>query len=151
MRHLKVLSIFIQKLPNHVITQENLINILGDKLEYLDLQYKTEISNDLINKIGYLAPNIKELNLASTNIDSNVIIELGKSCKSLEAIDISLCHKLEEEAILSFLRDNNRLKKFSANHLENAITDACLEALGNSEELQVLSINFCSQVTSAGI
>ena len=112
-----------------------MINILGDKLEYLDLQYKTEISNDLINKIGYLAPNIKELNLASTNIDSNVIIELGKSCKSLEAIDISLCHKLEEEAILSFLRDNNRLKKFSANHLENAITDACLEALGNSEEL----------------
>lgn len=35
------------------------MSILNNKLEYLDLQYKTDISNDLINKIGYLAPNIK--------------------------------------------------------------------------------------------
>ena len=124
---------------------------MGEKLEYLDLQYKADISNDLINKIGYLAPNIKELNLASTNIDNNVLIELGKSCKKLEAIDISLCHKVEEHAVLSFLKDNGQLKKFSANHMDKAITDACLGALKDSEELHVLSINFCTQVTSAGI
>ena len=41
---------------------------------FLDLQYKTDISNDLINKIGYLAPNITELVLTSTLIDNNVLI-----------------------------------------------------------------------------
>ena len=32
---------------------------MNPQLEYLDLQYKQDISNDLINKIGYLSPNIK--------------------------------------------------------------------------------------------
>lgn len=38
------------------------------RLEYLDLQYKRDISNDLINKVGYLAPNIKEINLTAVPI-----------------------------------------------------------------------------------
>jgi hypothetical protein len=75
------------------------------KLEYLDLQYKTDISNELINKIGYLAPNIKELNLTAVPITNEVLIELGISCKQLEAIDISLCKNIEEFAILRFIRN----------------------------------------------
>lgn len=67
---------------------------MDSRLEYLDLQYKTDISNDLINKIGYLAPNIKELNLTAVPITNEVIIELGISCKQLIAIDISLCTQI---------------------------------------------------------
>jgi hypothetical protein len=67
---------------------------MDSRLEYLDLQYKADISNDLINKIGYLAPNIKELNLTAVPITNEVIIELGISCKQLIAIDISLCTQL---------------------------------------------------------
>lgn len=63
---------------------------MDSRLEHLDLQYKTDISNDLINKIGYLAPNIKEINLTAVPITNEVLIELGISCKFLEAIDISL-------------------------------------------------------------
>lgn len=67
------------------------MTILNSKLEYLDLQYKTDISNDLINKIGYLAPNIKELNLTGVPITNKVLVELGKSCKNLQGINISKC------------------------------------------------------------
>ena len=70
-------------MPNTVINEENLVEIMDGNLEYLDLKYKTEISNELINKVGYLAPNLKELILTSTLIDNNVLIELGKSCKNL--------------------------------------------------------------------
>lgn len=76
MRHLK-------KLPMTVIDEQNLMSILNPGLEYLDLQYKTDISDDLINKIGYLAPNIKELNLTAVPISNKVLVELGKSCKKL--------------------------------------------------------------------
>ena len=64
------------------------------RLLYLDLQYKCDISNELINKIGYLAPNIIELNLTAVPITNEVLIELGISCKQLTAINISLCQQL---------------------------------------------------------
>lgn len=47
---------------------------MDQKLEYLDLQYKNDISNDLINKIGYLAPKIKEINLTAVPITNEVLI-----------------------------------------------------------------------------
>jgi len=75
MRHLKVCFIqLIQKLPNTIINEQNLLEIMDDKLQHLDISYKREISNDLINKIGYLAPNIKSLVLTSVPITNAVII-----------------------------------------------------------------------------
>ena len=55
-------------MPNTVINEHNLLEIMDSRLEYLDLQYKTDISNDLINKIGYLAQNIKEIVLIAVPI-----------------------------------------------------------------------------------
>lgn len=119
MRHLK-------KLPNTVLNEHNLLEIMDSNLEYLDLQYKTDISNDLINKIGYLAENIKELVLIAVPITNEILIELGISCKKLSAIDISLCKSVEEFAVTRFINSRNSLRKFSANHNDHSITDACL-------------------------
>ena len=35
------------------------MEIMSSSLEYLDIQNNTHISNELINKIGYFAPNIQ--------------------------------------------------------------------------------------------
>ncbi len=95
----------------------------------MDLQYKHNISNELINKVGYLAPNLQEINLTAVPITNEVLIELGISCKNLTAIDISLCSQLEDFAIIRFLKNKPDLVKFSANHLE-AINDQALLELG---------------------
>ena len=43
------------------------------------------------------------------------------------------------------------LKEFSANHLHQAITDACLECFNDNQNLEVLNISFCYEVTSVGL
>jgi hypothetical protein len=53
--------------------------------------------------------------------------------------------------VLTFLKDSKKLKRFYADHLEHAITDASLEALSKLKSLEALSINFCNQVTPAGL
>lgn len=80
-----------------------------------------------------------------------MIIELGKSCKNLTSIDISLCKEIDETSLLSFLKDSKKLKSFKADHLEHSLTDVSLEALSKLKNLEVLSINFCKQVTSTGL
>lgn len=69
----------------------------------------------------------------------------------MNAIDISLCTKIDEAAVIRFIKNRPGLVKFNANHLEKAMTDACMEVLGNCKGLHVLNINFCKQITSAGI
>ena len=47
-RHLK-------RLPNSVLTEQNLLDIFSPDLKLLNLHNHTWIPNDLINKIGYFA------------------------------------------------------------------------------------------------
>ena len=42
------------------------MEILGPKMTYLDLENNNWISNDLMNKLGYFAPNLAELNISAT-------------------------------------------------------------------------------------
>jgi hypothetical protein len=76
---------------------------------------------------------------------------LGKSCKNLTSIDISLCKDIDETSLISFLKDSKKLKRLRADHMEQAITDASLEVLSKLKNLEVLSINFCKQVTATGL
>ena len=71
------------------------MDILNASLKYLNLQNHIWINNQLICKIGYLAPNIevdfffffnyeiflKELNLHGLEINDQILVELGKSCQ----------------------------------------------------------------------
>lgn len=84
-------------MPNSIITEQSLMDILNASLKYLNLQNHIWINNQLICKIGYLAPNIevdfflclclyyklflKELNLHGLEIDDQILVELGKSCQ----------------------------------------------------------------------
>ena len=66
-------------------------------------------------------------------------------------MNISKCEEIEEFAIISFLKDKKNIKKFYANHLSESFTDACLECLKDNTEIHTLEINFCYEVTHAGI
>ena len=82
-------------MPNSIITEQSLMDILNASLKYLNLQNHIWINNQLICKIGYLAPNIevdfffffnyeiflKELNLHGLEINDQILVELGKSCQ----------------------------------------------------------------------
>lgn len=59
----------------------------------------TWITNDQINKLGYFAISIEELNLSGTGVTDEVINELAISCKKLIAIDLSRCNQLTSKGI----------------------------------------------------
>lgn len=111
------------------------MEIMGPKLEYLDLQNNSWISNQLVNKIGYFAPNIKELILSSTAINDDVIVELSRSCEALVAIDVSKCRCLTELGIKTFLTNKPLLCKFSVNHNVESVTDDSLSPLKDAKNL----------------
>ena len=48
----------MKKLPNNIITEQNLLDILNENLIELNLHNHNWIKNSLLNKIGYFAKNI---------------------------------------------------------------------------------------------
>ncbi len=64
------------------------MEIFSPQLKFLNLHNHTWIQNDLINKIGYFAPNIEEIILSETEITDDVLKELALSCEKLDYLVI---------------------------------------------------------------
>ena len=56
------------------------MEILNNELIYLNLRNHTWIQGDLLNKIGYFAINIEDLNLSGLYICNDILIEIAVSC-----------------------------------------------------------------------
>ncbi|KAL4449212.1 hypothetical protein ABPG74_015594 [Tetrahymena malaccensis] len=141
-RHLK-------KLPNSILTEQNLMEVLNSELKYLNLQNHTWIKNEFVNKIGYFAPNIEELNLSGTDLVDEVLYELAISCSKLHSIDISNCPVLTEQGIKKFLNAKPNIKKFFAAHNDHSVTDNSLQPLKDAPQLQRINLSFDYNITNA--
>lgn len=75
-----------------------------------------------------------------------------KECKSLEALDISLCTKLTEASGISIGENCPNLKSFKAGRCPEVVTDNVLLKISNNcLNLHILDISYCRKVTDDGI
>lgn len=86
--------------------------------------------------------------MSSTAINDDVLVELSISCKELIAIDVSKCKCLTGLGVKTFLNNKLQIRKFSANHNTESVTDESLASLKDSKDLEGFNINFCTKVTA---
>ncbi|CAK85793.1 unnamed protein product (macronuclear) [Paramecium tetraurelia] len=141
-RHLK-------KLPNSILSEQNLQEALNPKLKFLNLHNHTWLKMEQISKIGYFAINLEELVLSNTELEDDILMELAKSCRNLKVIDVSSCPKLTETGIRNFLDYTSKyLQGFKCASNLQSITDYSLEPLQNAPFLSIVNISFCNNLTS---
>jgi hypothetical protein len=90
-----------------VITEETLKQYLGSETEKLNLEHHYWIKDNFIDKIGRMAPNLRELSLRRLKISNRAFSDIVLHLKKLERIDVSDCPNIQATA-LKILIDNNR-------------------------------------------
>jgi hypothetical protein len=74
-----------------VITEETLKEYLGVETERLNLEHHYWIKDNFIEKVGRMAPNLRELSLRRIKISNRAFAEISLHLKKLERIDVSDC------------------------------------------------------------
>jgi hypothetical protein len=93
-------------LPRTIITEETLKEYLGVETEKLDLEHHYWIKEGVLDKIGRMAVNLKELSLRRMKISNRAFTSIACELKRLERIDISDCNNIEPSGF-KVLLDNN--------------------------------------------
>jgi len=142
-----------RRMPETVLTEENLKNQLTPTLKALNLDNHSWLHNNFINKIGRMAPNIVELSIRGLKVSSEAFIDMVKHMGLLKIIDISYCTNLEEKAIINLVDKNIAIVRFKAAGWAKAITDVSLKHfVGKSRtQLEILDISYCTQLTDDGL
>ncbi len=81
----------LKRLPRTVITEETLKQYLGPETEKLNLEHHYWIKDNFIDKIGRMAPNLRELSVRRLKISNRAFSDIVLYLKSLDRIDLSDC------------------------------------------------------------
>ena len=97
----------MKRLPKTVLTEENLKNYLGVETEKLNLEHHYWLKDTFLDKLGRMAPNLRELSLRRLKVSNRAFTEIMLPLKRLERIDISDCSLVMATA-LKIALDNNK-------------------------------------------
>lgn len=144
MRHYK-------SLPNSIITEQSLKEMMSENLFKLNLSNLKWVKNEHLNKLGFLSPNLIELNISGTCANDSTLEELGLTLAHLKSIDISNCQELTEKGVIGFFTNCPELHKFWAANCNKSVTDESLVRFTQSTELVSFNIEFCNQVSETSL
>ena len=142
-----------RRLPESVLSQENLKNSLSHDLKSLNLNNHYWLKNNFLDKIGRMAQNLVELSLRGLRISTPTFIDLVKHMGLLKILDISNCKLLTEEAIIKLAETNQGIVRLQASGCERAITDKAIKHLVefSRAQIELLNLSYCSQLTDEGL
>ncbi len=96
----------LKRLPHTVLTEENLKVYLTHETDKLDLEHSYWLKEVFLDKIGRMAPNLREISLRRLKISDRAFTEIMTHLKKLNIVDISDCVNLNETGVKTMLTNN---------------------------------------------
>ena len=97
----------LKRLPRTVLTEEAMKEYIGHETEKLNLEHHYWLKEAFLDKVGRMAPNLRELSLRRMKISNRAFSAIVAELRFLRKIDVSDCHHLEESGF-KILLDNNK-------------------------------------------
>ena len=142
----------VQRLPQTILSEENLRVYLTSETEKLNLEHSYWLKDVFLDKIGRMAPNLRQLSLRRLKISNRAFTEIASHLKHLERLDISDCPNIQESGMRSLMTNNkNTLRQLQCSNTTNAITDNVMDLIAWSPNLNFLDISYAKQVTDDGM
>jgi len=144
-------ALHFKRLPRSILTEDSLKIALTPTTEKLSLENHVWIRDNFLDKVGRLAPNLRDISLRGLEISGKSFIEIIKYCNLLKKIDVSQCKLLSEESISLIPQRCPNLIWFKAASCPSSVTDDSLSKFNELENLQLLDISYCNKVTDVAL
>ncbi|CDW83748.1 UNKNOWN [Stylonychia lemnae] len=141
----------LKRLPRTVITEESLKQYLGSETEKVNLEHHYWLKDNFIDKIGRMAPNLRELCIRRLKISNRAFSEIVMNLRKLENIDISDCPNIHYSGMHILLDNNKCLKQIQTSNNPMAINDDVVAKIAGYENLTFLDICHATNVTDHGL
>ena len=142
----------VQRLPQTILTEENLKVYLTSETEKLNLEHSYWLKDAFIDKIGRMSPNLRHLSLRRLKVSNKAFTEIMTHMKYLERVDISDCPNIYESGMKVLLSNNkSTLQQLQCSNTSSAITDNVIDLWVQATNLTFLDISYAKQVTDDGM
>lgn len=141
----------VQRLPQTILTEENLKVYLTRETEKLDLEHSYWLKDVFLDKVGRMAPNLRWLSLRRLKISNRAFTEIAICLKQLERLDISDCTQIQAPAFKLLLSNNkSTLQQIQASNTPSAVTNEVMDLLAWTPNLTFLDISHARHLTDEG-
>lgn len=96
----------LKRLPQTILTEENLRAYLSKETAKLDLEHAYWLKDVFLDKVGRMAPNLQELSLRRLKISNRAFCEIMGHMKRLEVVDVAECVNIQESGLELMIKNN---------------------------------------------
>lgn len=96
---------------------------MGPETERINLEHHYWIKDNFIDKIGRMAPHVRELSLRRMNLSNKAMTNIAVELKELRKIDISYCPNVQVSAFKILLANNKYLSHIQVSNSSDAVND----------------------------
>ena len=143
----------LKRMPRTILNEENLREYLSEETLRLNLENHYWIKNNMIDKIGRMAPNIQVLSLRRMKFITNpVFAQIFKYMKSLKRIDLTDCAGLLPSACSLLIDHNKGLSHLQLSGCNDGVDDSVMSLIARHlTQLNFFDISYCKTITDEGL
>ena len=140
-------------MPKTIMNEENLKQVLSHETLGLNLENHYWLKNNIIGKVGKMAPNLVSLTLRRMKFISNpTFAEIFRNLTQLQQVDLSDCDGLLTSACNLMIDQNKSLTHIQLSGCNNGIDNEVMSNIAKLDQTLVfLDISFAKQVTDEGL
>ena len=143
----------LKRMPRTILNEENLKEFLSEETLRLNLENHYWIKNNMLDKIGRMAPNLQVLSLRRMKFITNPVFAcIFKYLRQLQRVDLTDCLGLLSSACNLMLDHNQELSHIQLSGCTNAVNNEIMENISRlTETLCFLDVSYCKEITDEGI
>lgn len=144
----------MKRMPRTILNEENLREYLSDETLRLNLENHYWIKNNMLDKVGRMAPNIQVLSLRRMKFITNpVFAQIFKYMRSIKRIDLTDCIGLLSTGCSLLIDNNKNLSHVQLSGCTNAVNDSVVALIAQHlvHTLNFLDLSYCKEITDEGL
>ena len=142
----------LKRMPRTVLNEENFKEYVTEEVERLVLENHYWLRNNVLSKIGRMAPHLQELSLRRMkNMTNPVFAEIFANLSQLTHLDLTDCEGLLTTACNLALDTNPNLEYLQLSGCNLAVDNSVMKNIAKLQNLTFLDLSYCKNFDDDGI
>lgn len=113
-------------------------------MQHLDLTRCLNVTNEGLDYIAAIFPNLKELRLTSCEgIGDRGMIAVANRCLKLEVLSLERCKTITDESIMHVAKCCVRIKSLSLRNCKNISDESIIQLVNHCTQMVELDVSYC--------
>ena len=116
-------------------------------IESINLSQCKDVTNNFLGRLGKTCKKLRAIDVSLTSVTDSAIITLGKHCTTLTSVNLNCCRNVTEKSVIMLAGSNPQLSSLCSKGNEKITIATVLQLAEKCSSLTYLDLSSCPKIS----